>query len=257
MSEKVIILTGASRGIGLAIANYLLSKNSKLVITARSKDALEQLRSSHPEQVEVITGDMSDPASYNHLATQAVEAATKRWGRVDALVVNHGVLDPVKKVADAEAQEWRTGFEVNVFSAVALIRAALPSLRTSRGRIILTSSGAATHAYTAWGCYGATKAALNHLAMTLAVEEPEVTTVSIRPGVVATEMQKEIREKHDMAMGEETSRKFKELKEEGKLLKPEQPGNVIARLALDAEKGLSGRFLSWDDGEALGGYQEG
>jgi len=135
------------------------------------------------------------------------------------------------------------------------IQAALPSLRISNGIILLTSSGASITPYQAWGPYGASKAVLNHLAATLAVEEPAVTTVSIRPGVVDTEMQREIREVHHERMSEGDRGKFKGLKEQGALLRPEQPGRVIARLAVGARREFSGRFLSWND-EMLGAFQE-
>lgn len=78
--------------------------------------------------------------------------------------------------------------------------------------------------------------------MTLAVEEPDVTTMSIRPGVVDTDMQIEVRG-HNSVMDVKDVQKFKSLHEEGKLLKPELPGNVIARLAVGGEKELSGKFL--------------
>lgn len=103
------------------------------------------------------------------------------------------------------------------------IQAALPALRESNGRIVMISSGAAVHSYSTWGAYGASKAAINHLAMTLAAEEPGVTTLSIRPGVVDTGMQQDIREKHHKVMDENDRKKFLELKQEGKLLRPEQP----------------------------------
>lgn len=80
-------------------------------------------------------------------------------------------------------------------------------------------------------------------------------TVSVRPGVVDTEMQRAIREQHGSAMSEKDRAKFKGLKEEGGLLRPEQPGNVIARLAVGAGRELSGRFASWNDG-ALGEFQD-
>lgn len=96
---------------------------------------------------------------------------------------------------------------------------------------------------------------LNHLALTLAVEEPDVTTVSIRPGVVDTEMQREIRELHNKTMSEKDAAKFAGLKTDGGLLKPEQPGHVIAKLVVGAGKELSGKFLSWDDG-ALAKFQD-
>lgn len=79
--------------------------------------------------------------------------------------------------------------------------------------------------------------------MTLATEEPAVTTVSIRPGVVDTDMQKAIRETHNNSMDEADAARFAKLKSSGELLRPEQPGNVMARLAIDAPRELSGQFL--------------
>ena len=135
-----------------------------------------------------------------------------------------------------------------------MIQAALPELRKTKGRIVITSSGAASGAYQGWGAYGSGKAVLNHVAATLGVEEPDVTTISIRPGVVDTEMQRAIREEHNLAMSSGDQEKFQGLHREGKLVRPEQPGGVIANLAVRGERGLSGRFLSWDD-EGLKGYR--
>jgi NAD(P)-dependent dehydrogenase (short-subunit alcohol dehydrogenase family) len=96
---------------------------------------------------------------------------------------------------------------------------------------------------------------LNHLALTLSVEEPDVTTISIRPGVVDTEMQREIREVHHERMSQKDREKFSGLKSSGGLLKPEQPGHVIAKLAMNGGKEFSGKFLSWND-ESLKTFQE-
>ncbi|KAK5004214.1 hypothetical protein LTR39_006223 [Cryomyces antarcticus] len=93
------------------------------------------------------------------------------------------------------------------------------------------------------------------MAMTLAVEEPDVITVSIRPGVVDTEMQRELREVHHESMDRKDAAKFAELKSTGRLLRPEQPGHVMAKLALDAPREMSGKFLSWDD-ESLARFQD-
>ncbi|KAF2473265.1 NAD(P)-binding protein [Lindgomyces ingoldianus] len=250
---KVIILTGASRGIGLAISHYLLTHHHKLVVLARTHSALDQLHYQYPEQVEVLAGDLSDFS----FGAKAVEVAISRWGKLDAVIVNHGVLDPVKKVANTDVEEWRKAFDINVFSGISLIQTALPYIRTSKGRIILTSSGAAINAYTGWGAYGAGKAVFNHLALTLAIEEPDVTTISVRPGVVDTEMQREIREKHNIAMDAKDAEKFRSLKEGGSLLRPEQPGHVIAKLAVEdgVGKELSGKFLNWND-DVLKAFQE-
>lgn len=97
--------------------------------------------------------------------------------------------------------------------------------------------------YAGCGAYGAAKAAVNHLVLTIAAEEPDVVAIAVRPGVVDTEMQREIREVYHVTMDENDRKKFSTLKEEGKLLRPEQPGTVMARLVLEAKKELSGRFL--------------
>lgn len=106
----------------------------------------------------------------------------------------------------------------------------------------MTSSGAATGAYSTWGSYGSSKAAMNHLGLTLSVEEPDITTVSIRPGTVDTDMQGLIRA-NAAVLDAKDAKKFMSLHKEGQLLKPEQPGNVMARLAVGAAKSLSGKFL--------------
>ncbi|KAI9688742.1 MAG: hypothetical protein M1822_001099 [Bathelium mastoideum] len=178
-----------------------------------------------------------------------------RWGRVDGLVVNHGVLDPVKRISESFVAEWKEAFDINVFGSLALIKTCLPFLKHSRGRIILCSSGAALEKYATWGAYGAAKAVLNHLTGTLAVEESDIITVAIRPGVVDTDMQRNIREKHHDKMDAKDTKKFQDLHSSGGLLKPEQPGNVMARLALEATPDLSGRFISWQDPE-LKAYQD-
>lgn len=85
---------------------------------------------------------------------------------------------------------------------------------------------------------------MNHLGATLKVEEPDITTIAIRPGTVDTDMQAEIR-KNQHVMDAPDFKKFSDLHTDGKLLKPEQPGNVMARLAVSAEKGLSGKFLTY------------
>lgn len=137
---KVIVLTGASRGqfntmsaflipesyvqsltrgpgIGLAIARYLLKQQCKLVVTARTKIALESLRSQYPEQVECAVGDMADLC----VGADAVALALSTWHRLDAVVVNHGVLDPIARVANANFQAWIKAYNINFLSAVAIV----------------------------------------------------------------------------------------------------------------------------------------
>lgn len=240
-SSKVIILTGASRGIGLAAAHYLLKQSHKLVVVARSEPPLRELEKQYPEQVAVLAGDLADFT----LGDKAVQLAQQRYSKLDGVIVNHGVLDPVKRIADSTAEEWRAAYDINFFSAIALAKAALQPLRQSKGCMVFVSSGAAANAYPTWGAYGSAKAALNHLAMTMASEEKDITSIAVRPGVVDTEMQRDIREKHNTAMDAGDAKRFAELKSSGSLLKPEQPGHVMAKLVLDAPAELNGKFLSW------------
>lgn len=85
---------------------------------ARSKEPLENLSKQYPGQVEVLAGDLSDFS----LGQKAADLAKSKWQRLDGLIVNHGVLEPVKRVSQVEAEEWRQLFDINVFSAVALVR---------------------------------------------------------------------------------------------------------------------------------------
>lgn len=140
-------------------------------------------------------------------------------------------------------------FEVNVFSVITLVQHALPYLHKSdKGSIIIVSSGAALKPYQGWGAYGASKATINHIASTLAVEEKDITTIALRPGVVDTEMQVLIRSDGEKGMGSDHA-KFMELHREGKLVQPQYPGHVLAALANNPPKELSGKMFSLTDAE--------
>ena len=129
------------------------------------------------------------------------------------------------------------------------IRDALPFLRVTNGNIILTSSGAAVKGTAAWGAYSASKAVLNSLARTLAVEEPSVGVLAIRPGVVDTQMQDTLKDEHYGKMESKDVQRFVEMREKGEMLKPEMPGAVMARLVLRgfADKIESGDFVKYVD----------
>lgn len=229
-------------GIGLAVTRRLLADQTiRVIVMSRSRPSLDRIQKEAPDRIEVVSGNAGDLS----LGEKAVDVAVKRWERLDGIIINHGQVEPVQRIADADLNAWKEAFDVNFLSAVSMVKAAIPELRKSQGRIILTSSGAAVKGTSTWGCYGASKAALNHLALTLQKEEPDITTIAIRPGVVDTQMQDTLASQHFNTMEEEDAQRFKTMRAEGKMLKPEQPGNVIARLVLEARKKLSGLFLKY------------
>ncbi|KAF7561384.1 hypothetical protein G7046_g2766 [Stylonectria norvegica] len=250
MAPKVFIVTGASKGIGAAITQYLLSQGHQVVVTARSQHLLEELKKSHPDQVEYIAGDMVGPK----IATQLTELAVKSFGKIDGIVINHGILLP-KKFADHTAEDWLHVYDVNVFSGIMLARAGLEELRQSKGCLLWVSSGAATKAYQAWGSYGSSKAAVNSISAHIAIDEPEITSVAIAPGRVDTEMQGLLRAEGKESMNKAQYENFAEAYENGTLLRAEQPGRVMAKFVVNPLRELSGKAFSWNSPE-VAAYQE-
>ncbi|KAK6541024.1 hypothetical protein TWF694_008404 [Orbilia ellipsospora] len=257
MSETpVVILTGAGRGIGHASLIHLLSLPNPPNILAVSRDtaALEELAKSH-DNLEVVALDFSAPYSElkAKIPSDVVNVAIEKWGRIDALLLNHAILDPVAKIGDSRLESWDLVYRVNLFSNVELIKAALPELRKAKGRVVMVSSAATSIAFTGWSAYGSSKAALNHLAFTLAHEEPDVTSVSIAPGIVDTDMQKDIRQGHGKVMTSQEHAMFMGFKENGILISPESVGAALGNMCLNLEKEFSGKYLQWDD-ESLSSY---
>jgi len=187
MSEnRTALITGASRGLGRALAAGLARAGFDLIIDARDAAALDAaagaLRAAGAS-VTAIPGDVTDPG---HRA--ALVAAAR--GRLDLLVNNAGTLgaSPLPALADYPPDELRAAFEVNVIAPVALTQLALPRLRASGGAVLNITSDAAVEAYAGWGGYGAAKAALEQASNVLAAEEPTLRVWWADPGDLRTDM---------------------------------------------------------------------
>ncbi|OVF08907.1 putative sepiapterin reductase [Clavispora lusitaniae] len=241
-----MILTGASRGIGASLARIYLSqsKDHNLVAVARTKDSLDQLAAEFGSRVVVVSGDVTDP----EVSARAVREAISHFGVINSVVANAGVLDPVDTVAKADVSRWRQLYDINFFSVVDLVAAALPHLEKSHGRIVAVSSGACETPYFGWCAYGSSKAALNHLMMSVAEENPNVGAISVAPGVVATSMQEDIREKFGANMTPESLQRFVDLHTNGKLSPPELPATVYTNLAVRGwTKEMNGKYFRVGD----------
>ena len=181
------IVTGASRGLGLALARELARGKWRLVIDARGEDALERARAelSRMTDVVAIRGDVADGQHRLRLVTAAGD-------RLRLLVNNASVLgpSPQPRLADYPPAELERVYAVNVMAPLALIQLALPALRHG-GRIVNLTSDAAVEPYEGWGGYGSSKAALEQLGNVLAAEHPELLVYTVDPGDMRTQLQQE------------------------------------------------------------------
>lgn len=103
--------------IGYAIAEYLISNSHNVVLLARSTEPLEKLKGKFPDRVSICAGDLADFS----LAEKGVETANKDFGRLDGLILNHGILEPATRIASSDPDAWRRCFDVNFFSLVAFV----------------------------------------------------------------------------------------------------------------------------------------
>ncbi len=245
-NTPVVIVTGASRGIGADIARWLGTRGCSITLIARKQDLLETVALDVQRlggSVLPISADIADRDVCMYLVRKTVE----RFGRVDALVNNAGILGPIVSLAAANPHAWTYNIEVNLFAPFYMIQSAIPELRKTSGRVINVSSGAAINPVEGWGAYCVAKAGLTQLTRVLALEEREITAVSVRPGLVNTEMQELIRCEGENYMMPEKAAYFRKLWEEGKLVSPHIPARVIAWLALHAPVELSGEFADYND----------
>ncbi len=179
------IITGASRGLGLALATGLAEQGWSLVVDARSPADLTSAAEWIGGDVTALAGDIRDPA---HRAA-LVEAA----GEVDLLVNNAGILgpSPQPRLADYPVDVLRDVYEVNVFAPLALTQLVLPTLRARDGAVVNVTSDAAVEGYEGWGGYGSAKAALEQASNVLAAEEPGLRVWRVDPGDLRTRMHQE------------------------------------------------------------------
>ena len=187
--DRTAIITGASRGLGLALARTLAGEGWTLIIDARSKEALESARAELAGYTHVIAipGDVTDPEHREDLVEAAREA-----GGVDALVNNASILgpSPQPELLDYPLDVFEQVYRNNVVAPLALVQALHSELKP-QARIINVTSDAAVEPYEGWGGYGSSKAALEQLSNILAAENPGLHVYRVDPGDMQTQMHQE------------------------------------------------------------------
>jgi len=184
--EKTALITGASRGLGLALARGLAARGWNLIITARDADRLRSVRDELASRTHVaaIAGDVADPAHRRELAVLA-----RGHSGLDAVINNASTLgvSPLPELLDYPLDALTSVFETNVVAPLGLLQAVKGVLKPG-ARVINVTSDAAVNAYNGWGGYGASKAALEQLSAVLAAENTSIRVYWVDPGDLRTDM---------------------------------------------------------------------
>jgi NAD(P)-dependent dehydrogenase (short-subunit alcohol dehydrogenase family) len=181
----VALITGGSRGLGLALTRALAARGWDVIVDARNRAALHGAAAELGPRVHAVAGDVADPRHRAELA-----AAVERLGRLDALVNNASLLgpSPLPRLRNHSIRELERLYHANAIAPLALAQRLLPTLEASSGAIVNVTSDAADEPYPGWGGYGSSKAALDRLTSVLAVEEPGVGVYAFDPGDMRTAM---------------------------------------------------------------------
>ncbi len=188
MQGKVVVITGASRGIGAAAARAFAQAGAQVALLARTADQIAELANEIGPNAIAVVCDVADWAAVQ----AAIAAVVTRFGRLDVLINNAGVIEPIAPLADTDPALWAQAIAVNLSGVFHGMREVLPIMRAQGfGTVITVSSGAATTPYEGWGAYCASKAGALMLTRSAHLEEGHrgIRVLGLSPGTVATQMQ--------------------------------------------------------------------
>ena len=185
-THRTALITGASRGLGLALARGLADRGWNLILTARNPDRLRGVRDELASRTHVaaLAGDVTDPEHRSALAVLA-----RGHGRLDAVINNAGILgpSPQPELLEYPLDTLKRVFDVNVIAPLGVLQSLRADLKQGVCFVNITSD-AGMKAYEGWGGYGASKAALEQLSAVLAVEYPSIRVYWVDPGDLRTDM---------------------------------------------------------------------
>lgn len=192
MQGKVVVITGASRGIGAAAARAFAGAGAQVALLARDSASIAELAAEIGPNAMGVACDVADWSAVQ----AAVDAVQTRFGRIDVLINNAGVIEPIARLAEADPDVWARAVDINMKGVFHGMRAVLPIMRAQgAGTIITVSSGAAVNPIEGWSGYCASKAGALMLTRMAHLEEAAhgLRVLGLSPGTVATDMQRKIK----------------------------------------------------------------
>jgi 3-oxoacyl-[acyl-carrier protein] reductase len=254
----VAIVTGGSRGLGLAVASRLARDGFSLVLAGREQAALNDARRQVATEVcqagqQVIT-QTTDVARPEEVAA-LVDTALGLTGRIDVLVCCAGVYGPMGRIEDVDWDDWAEAIAINLLGTVLCCRAVVPHMRRqASGKIVVLSGGGATQPLPGLSAYAASKAGVVRFAETLAreVQDAGIDVNAVAPGALNTRMLDQLLAAGPARVGEQFFASAVRQREQGGT-PLETPAELIAFLASPASDGVTGRLLAavWDDWRGL------
>lgn len=245
LKGQTYIITGASRGIGEALATEMARSGVNLVLGARNQTALEFVR-DQVKDIGVEAVAIAGSAAEDGVAQQLVKAA-KVIGNFAGFIHNAGILNGGPLVYELTETQYDEIMESNVKGGYQLARYAYPNLlRQGGGVAVFLGSGAAEHNISGMGIYAIAKAAEEHLARQLAIEAPQITCFTYRPGIVETDMQRQLREAE--GGGSDTLRPlFKGYKQQGRVLSAQQSAKALVHILQSEPQKYHGKIATHND----------
>lgn len=253
LTGKVAIVTGASQGLGLEIAQRFATAGASVLMCARDAPAVRQAAAragTHlraEQRIEAIGADVSRPHDVAHV----VQTTRAQFGRIDILVNNAGIYGPMGAIEDVDWEQWIEAIEVNLFGSVLMARAVVPGMKAQgSGKIIQLSGGGATNPLPRITAYAVSKAAIVRFAESLAEElrEFHIDVNAIAPGALNTRMLDDVLSAGPQRVGQEFfNRSLQQKRAGGSGL--QRGADLAAFLASSASDGITGKLISavWDD----------
>ncbi len=250
LNGKTAVITGGSRGIGLAIAEGFAKAGANLLLISRNQEELEKAKSklvSFSIKVEICPADISDPKSAGNAL---VILSEKFGGRVDILVNAAGIYGPIGPAVENDLNEWRKVIDINLIGTFLMIKMFAPLMKKQGGGKIINFVGGGEGAFPNFSGYAASKGAIARLNETVAAELQSfnISVNAIAPGAVNTKMLDDLLAAGPEKVGQETYEHFLKQKQEGGV-PPQKAADLCLFLASDKADGITGKVLSavWDN----------